>query len=120
VLVVGDFNILRGYEEHGSKYWGGRYDAVFDRSEAMGLEFVGPQEPHGRQGDPWPQELPSNSRNVPTFHHSRQTPRIATRQLDYVFATRELANQDSVRALNAPAEWGQSDHCRLAISVGCS
>lgn len=120
VLVAGDFNILRGYGEHGSKYWGRRYDAVFDRAEAMGLHLVGPQAPHGRQADPWPQELPSDSRNVPTFHHSRQTPETATRQLDFVFATSELADRVSVRALNAPDEWGPSDHCRLAISVDWS
>lgn len=119
VLVAGDFNILRGYGEHGSKYWGRRYDAVFDRAEAMGLRFVGPQAPHGRQADPWPEELPSDSRNVPTFHHSRQTPQSATRQLDFVFATSDLVDRVSVRALNEPSEWGPSDHCRLAISVDC-
>lgn len=117
VLVAGDFNILHGYGEHGSAYWESRYDAVFDRADAMRLGFMGPQAPHGRQADPWPAELPRDSRIVPTFHHSRQTPKTATRQLDYVFATEDLAGRVSVRALNEPDEWGPSDHCRLAISV---
>ena len=117
VLVAGDFNILYGYGEHGDEYWGQRYAAVFNRAEAMGLHLVGPQVPHGRQADPWPEELPSDSLNVPTFHHSRQTPETASRQLDFVFATDDLMDKVSVRAINEPNEWGPSDHCRLLISV---
>ena len=42
-------------------------------------------------------------------------PETATRQLDYVFASKELAGPLKVRALNAPEEWGPSDHCRIEI-----
>ena len=117
ILAAGDLNILHGHGEHGSPYWASRYGTVFDRMEALGLPFVGPQAPHGRQADPWPRELPRESRNVPTFHTNRQTPETATRQLDFVFASRELAGSVRVRALNEPAEWGPSDHCRLEIEV---
>ncbi len=117
VLAAGDLNILRGYGEHGSAYWAARYKTVFDRMEAMGLSFVGPEHPFGRQADPWPDELPRDSRNVPTFHTNRQTPRTATRQLDYVFASTELAGSMTVRALNRPEEWGPSDHCRIEIEL---
>ena len=117
ILTAGDLNILHGHGEHGSPYWASRYATVFDRMEALGLPFVGPQAPHGRQADPWPRELPRESRNVPTFHTNRQTPETATRQLDFVFASRELAGSVRVRALNEPAEWGASDHCRLEIEV---
>ena len=117
VLAAGDLNILRGYGEHGDDYWAGRYKTVFDRMEVMGLPCVGPEYPNGRQADPWPTELPRDSRNVPTFHHSRQSPDTATRQLDYVFASTGLIDTLTVRALNTPEEWGPSDHCRIEMEL---
>ena len=86
--------------------------------EAIGLAYLGPQFPNGRQAEPWPGELPKGSLNVPTFHHSGQTPGTATRQLDSVFASKELAHPVTVRALNEPSVWGPSDHCRIEIEVG--
>ena len=67
--------------------------------------------------DPWPDELPRDSSTVPTFHSNRQRPETAARQLDYVFASTELADSLRVRALNAPEEWGPSDHCRVEIEL---
>ena len=116
ILAAGDLNILYGYEE-GGRSPSPRYQSVFDRMEAIGLRFVGPQFPNGRQADPWPHELPKDSLNVPTFHHSRQTPDTATRQLDFIFASKELANEVKVRAINEPGEWAPSDHCRIEITV---
>ena len=115
VIVAGDWNILHGYGESGDEYWKARYDSVFGRATALGLRFVGPQHPNGRQADPWPDELPRESLCVPTFHHSGQTPTTATRQLDFVFASNSLADRIDVRALNEPQEWGLSDHCRVVI-----
>jgi endonuclease/exonuclease/phosphatase family metal-dependent hydrolase len=83
--------------------------------QAMGLKFIGPQAPNGRQAHPWPSELPSDSKNVPTFHSNLHTPETATRQLDFVFASRSLAEDVTVKALNDPEEWGPSDHCRVVI-----
>lgn len=117
LIVAGDWNILRGYGEFGDAYWRRRYDTVFDRAEALDLRFVGPQFPNGRQADPWPDELPAGSLCVPTFHHSRQKPETANRQLDFVFVSAALANRVKVRALNAPEDWGPSDHCRVVIDV---
>jgi exonuclease III len=117
ILVAGDFNILHGYGEDGSLYWAKRYQTVFDRMEAMGLHMIGPQAPHGRQAAPWPRELPSKSRNVPTYHSTSQTPATATRQLDFVFASTALREQVSVTARNTPDEWGPSDHCRIDITI---
>ena len=117
ILAAGDLNILYGYGEYGSPYWAARYRTVFDRMEALGLPFAGPQHPNGRQADPWPDELPRDSRNVPTYHTTRQKPETATRQLDFVFASRPLLDSMSVRALNEPDEWGPSDHCRVVIEV---
>ena len=115
VVAAGDLNILRGYGEYGDDYWAARYKTVFDRMQVMGLPCAGPEHPNGRQADPWPDELPRDSMNVPTFHSVTQTPETAARQLDYVFASKELAGLLTVRALNAPEEWGPSDHCRIEI-----
>ncbi|MDE2992934.1 MAG: hypothetical protein OXU67_03540 [Chloroflexota bacterium] len=117
ILAAGDLNILHGHGEGGNAYWAGRYGTVFTRLDALGLQFVGPQAPHGRQADPWPDELPPDSRNVPTFHSSYQTPATATRQLDYVFASASMADVVHVRALNEVEQWGPSDHCRLEIDL---
>ena len=118
ILTAGDLNILYGYGDHGNTYWAGRYEAVFARMDALGLAFVGPQAPNGRQAGPWPGELPPDSKNVPTYHSTRQTPETATRQLDFVFASKSLASSVTVRALNEPDRWGPSDHCVVEIVVG--
>jgi len=118
VIAVGDLKILHRYGEHGDSYRAARYATVFDRAEAMGLRFVGPQAPHGRQANPWPVELPEGLLNVPTYHTYRQGPMGAIRQLDFVFASHALADRLSVHALNTdPDEWGPSDHCRVAIEL---
>jgi endonuclease/exonuclease/phosphatase family metal-dependent hydrolase len=117
ILAAGDLNILHGYGEGGSTYWASRYATVFSRMIALGLSFVGPQAPAGRRAEPWPDELPPDSNNVPTYHTSHQTPATATRQLDFVFASAGLASHVRVRALNEPDHWGPSDHCRIEIEV---
>ena len=117
ILAAGDLNILHGHGEGGSPYWAGRYQTVFARMEALGLPFVGPQAPHGRQADTWPSELPRDSLNVPTYRSNQQDPATATRQLDFVFASRSLAPSLNVRALNQPEQWGPSDHCGLQIDI---
>ena len=117
VVVAGDWNILKGYGEHGDSYYRDRYRTVFDRAAALGLRFVGPQSPHGRQADPWPEELPTDSLNLPTYHHSRQTPHTASRQLDFVFASESIADAVTVSARNEPEQWGGSDHCQIRIDV---
>jgi hypothetical protein len=117
LLAAGDLNILHGYGEYGDAYWACRYATVFNRMSALGLTFLGPQAPAGRRAEPWPDELPPESNNVPMYHTSHQTPATATRQLDFVFASASLAEQVRVRALNEAAHWGPSDHCRVEIEV---
>ena len=90
---------------------------VTDRMEALGLEFMGPQIPAGRQAHPPPPGLPGDSLNVPTFHAPAQSPATATTQLDYAIASRGFHNSVTVRAMNSVEEWGASDHCRLRIEV---
>jgi hypothetical protein len=118
IVVAGDLNILKGYGENGSPYWAGRYATVFSRMESLGLCFVGPQAPGGGcQVEPWPVELPKDCRNVPTFRTSRGRPETATRQLDFVFASDALRPRMRASALNAPDDWGPSDHCRVLIEL---
>lgn len=114
ISVAGDLNSLLGHGEHGSAYWKGRYETIFSRMSALGLPFVGPQHPNGIQADPWPDELPRESKNVPTY---RPNSRRATRQLDFVFASRDLVPRMTVRALNCVDDWGPSDHCRVEIEI---
>ena len=117
VLAAGDLNVLHGYGEHGDPYFAARYQTIFSRMEALGLDFKGPQAPRGRQADPWPDELPKLSKNVPTYSSNLQTPATATRQLDFVFVSVGMSDSVAVAALNRPDEWGPSDHCRLEIEV---
>jgi endonuclease/exonuclease/phosphatase family metal-dependent hydrolase len=117
ILAAGDLNILHGYGERGSPYWGERYATVFSRMSAIGVPFIGPQAPAGRRAEPWPDELPKESNDVPTFYTNTTTPATATRQLDFVFASKSFCNTLNVRAQNEPEDWGPSDHCRLVIDV---
>ncbi|MCC5947341.1 MAG: endonuclease/exonuclease/phosphatase family protein [Nitriliruptoraceae bacterium] len=117
LIAAGDLNVLHRYGEHGDPYWAARYATVFDRAESMGLRFVGPQAPNGRQADPRPDELPEASLDVPTYHTRQQGPAGATRQLDFVFVSDELADRVRVHALNEVDDWGPSDHCRIQIEV---
>ncbi|MCY4594904.1 MAG: hypothetical protein OXC19_08915 [Bryobacterales bacterium] len=117
ILAAGYLNIYRGYGERGSRYWADRYETVFERFKAMGLPFIGPEAPNGRTANPWPDELPCDSRTVPTFHSNQQSPATASHQLDFVFASEGFADRLAVCAHNEPADWGPSDHCRIGIEL---
>jgi endonuclease/exonuclease/phosphatase family metal-dependent hydrolase len=119
IIAAGDLNILYGYGERGSRYWRARYETIFTRMEALGLPFVGPQAPDGgEQADPWPDELPQDSKNVPTFRTRIRQHGTAMRQLDFVFASECFRGRLRVRAMNRREEWGPSDHCRILIELG--
>ncbi len=117
LVLAGDWNILFGYGEDSSEIWKRRYQTVFDRAEALGLVFVGPQSPNGIQAEPWPKELPRESKNVPTFRQRGSDSAIGTRQLDFVLASAALQSCTKVTALNRAEEWGPSDHCRVLIEI---
>ena len=57
------------------------------------------------------------ARNVPTYRTVKEGPATASRQLDYVFASRGFHERVRAGALNEVHEWGPSDHCRLVIGV---
>lgn len=117
IIIAGDINILHGYGESGNRYWGERYASVFARMEALGVPFVGPQYPNGMQPSPLPTEMPDGCLDVPTFRSKRTESSSATRQMDFVFASRSLHSRLNVTARNGEDEWGPSDHCRVLIEM---
>ena len=118
ILAAGDLNIIYGATDDNRLALPARDRTVFERMNALGLEFMGPRYPNGMRADPTPPGLPKDTRNVPTYFTTRQTPKTAQNQLDYVFASRGFHESMRVRALNGADEWGSSDHCRLLIQIG--
>ncbi len=118
ILAAGDLNMFYGATEDNRLALAARDGTVFDRMAALGLEFLGPQYPDGRQASPTPHGLEPNTKNVPTYHTARKSPETAENQLDYVFASRCFHEEVTVQAMNSPEEWGSSDHCRFWIEVG--
>jgi len=117
IIAAGDLNLLHRHGEDGDEYWGGRYASVFDRASTLGLVMVGPFAPDGRVAEPRPAELPDGALDVPTYHTRSQGPAGAQRQLDFVFASRSIAERITAQALNGVDEWGVSDHCRVQLFV---
>ena len=116
ILAAGDLNLI--YAATGRGPWFRRERMVWDRFEGLGLEFLGPQVPNGRQPVARQPGTPADTKNVPTYYTARQRCAAnAVRQLDYAFASRGFHNRASVRALNEIDEWGPSDHCRLLIEI---
>ena len=114
ILAAGDLNMW--YRTTDCEQGWNRTDrTVWDRFDALGFEFLGPQVPNGR-AMPQPAE-PAGTKNVPTYYTRAQSPEKASGQLDYAFASRGFHEQVTVRALNDIEEWGPSDHCRLLIEV---
>ena len=115
ILAAGDLNMGYRTDEVPPRSLLARERTVWDRMDALGLEFLGPQYPAGRQAVPVPGA--SDTRNVVTYHTTSQTPETARIQLDYVFASHGFHENIRVHALNGVEEWGSSDHCRLLIEV---
>ena len=118
ILAAGDLNTIYGATDDNRLALPARDRTIFERMDALGLEFIGPQFPGGRRAKPTPQGLPEDTKNVPTYYTTRQTPETAQNQLDYVFASRGFHESVTVRAMNDVDEWGSSDHCRIWIEVG--
>ena len=116
ILAAGDLNMIYGAVGHKLSL-PERERTVWTRMEALGLEFLGPQVPHGRPAATVHSELPPDTNNVPTFYPPNGSPKTAQLQLDYAFASRGFHNGVSVRAMNDPEDWGPSDHCRLLIDI---
>ncbi|MDE0523323.1 MAG: hypothetical protein OXH76_13555 [Boseongicola sp.] len=116
ILAAGDLNMFYG-ATGGSLSLPERERTVWDRFEALGLKFLGPQAPNGRQASATPPDVPPDTRNVPTFYRRGKSAAEARDQLDYAFASRGFHKRVTVRARNEVEEWGSSDHCRILIEV---
>jgi len=117
ILAAGDLNMCFGTLDGIDGGFAIRERTVWDRMDALGLEFLGPQYPNGRQADPTPNYLPVDTKNLPTYHSNVGAPTTAENQLDYAFASRGFHKGIKVRAINEVECWGPSDHCRLLIEV---
>ena len=117
IIAAGDLNISFDDEfgYHGS--FAARAQTVMDRMAALGLCYMGPQYPNGRQADPKPKRLKPDSREVVTYHTVARDIPTAHIQLDHVFASCGLSEVVTTRAMNEIDEWGSSDHCRIVIEV---
>lgn len=108
IIVAGDFNMYRGHSDR----WRARYDTVFARLAAYGLELIGPQPPSGR--GPLPRCLcgpKPNCRHVQTYRHLSR-PGSRPFQLDFMFATKRLKDRlVSCHAFDTPEVWERSNHC---------
>ena len=100
LLVAGDLNMIYRACDHDPQAIDERCHGVFERMSAIGLELVGPQFPAGRKANCLPTKYhePPDSKNVPTYHTRGESPETATRQLDYVFASRGFHESVSARA----------------------
>lgn len=104
ILAAGDLNMIYGATEENRLALPARDRTVTDRMRALGMEFLGPQNPDGRQASPRPHGLPPDTRNVPTYHTTRRSPETAQHQLDYVFASRGFHSRITARAMNGVEE----------------
>ena len=116
ILAAGDLNMIYGATGN-TLALPTREKAFWDRLAALGLEFLGPQVPRGWQPSGPQPDVPSDTKNVPTWVQNGRKPAEANRQFDYAIASRGFHKQVTVRALNRSDEWGPSDHCRLLIEV---
>ena len=109
VIAAGDWAIYPGWSTHTTPIWNERealhFKTAFDRMEALGFRHVIPEGRRNDRGD------------VVTFRSIGATPAQAWAQADYVFATENIADRVSARALNHPDDWGPSDHCRILITL---
>ena len=119
ILAAGDLNTIYDAKDDYDKTWStGRDQTIWDRMNALGLEFLGPRHPNGRQAHPTPDLMKSDTTNVVTYYTVGNSAATAKTQLDYAFASRGFHEGVKARALNGVDEWGASDHCRLLIEVG--
>ena len=117
ILAAGDLNMIYG-ATGGALTLPMREQTVWDRMTALGLQFLGPQAPNGRQPATPQPDVPTDTKNVPTYYSPRQKSAVnANRQFDYAFASPSLRQTAEARALNGVDEWGSSDHCRLLIEI---
>ena len=125
IIAAGDLNTIYDATEEHPYEMPERMRTIFNRMNAIGMEFVGPRAGDGsKKADEAPVDVSPHTCNVPTYLSHPQRARYADEdvlsgnQLDYVFASCGFHESVRVHAMNAPDEWGPSDHCRIVIDVG--
>ena len=114
IIAAGDLNV--SFDE-GNPFTD-RARLILDRFRVLGLEWMGPHHPNGRQVVSKRADLPPSTLVIPTYHTVAQTPETADIQLDHVFVSRGLHRSVTTHAMNEVDEWGSSDHCRIIVDVG--
>ena len=120
IVVAGDFNLIHGATERNPLAFPARDRSVYAGFDALGFEFVGWQYLTGRLADPSPSALAPDTRKVPIYHSTRQTPRTVANQLDCEFVSHGFPSEVRTRAFDDPEEWRPSDDCPIAIRVDAS
>ena len=118
IIAAGDLNISFDYEFDYYGSFAARAQTVMHRMAALGMHYVGPQYPNGRQANPKPEHLKPDSLEVVTYYTVARDIATAHIQLDHVFASHGLHEVVTTRAMNEIDEWGSSDHCRIIIHLG--
>lgn len=95
IIASGDLNMADKLPPERRESFPERERTVFARMAALGLELLGPRYPHGRSAD-----------------RSRDRARVSDGGAPTRLRLRPLGLHESVRvrALNAPEDWGASDH----------
>jgi hypothetical protein len=109
IVVAGDLNVWRGYGD-----WRQRYDSVFDRLAAHGLQFAGPKRTEGSSLERCPCEEPSACCHVQTYRRHRK-PDSTPYQNDFAFARGMQVARCT--ALDEERYWQHSDHCPILIEL---
>ena len=109
VIAAGDWTINQGWSSQSNPVWNRRealhFRTAFDRMSALGFCHL------------MPEGCKNDRAGTISYMPIRATPAQAWAQLDFVFATVNIADRLSVRALNRPDHWGPSDHCRIVIDI---
>jgi hypothetical protein len=109
VVLAGDLNIWRDY---GHKKWVPRYQSVFDRLSAYGLDLIGPHRTDGAPLEGCPCKGGSKCLHVRTYRHQKRADSTPY-QTDFAFA-RGVQVRRCV-ALDEGRHWLQSDHCPILV-----
>ena len=119
ILATGDLNILHGYGDGGRPpYWEARYRSVFERMQAIGLEFVGPQAPNGRQAETLATHEPPGLPQRGDVRPPRQEPSDGKQQSAGLrLRLARIPRQPEGAAYERRRGVGRKHHCRLLIVI---
>ena len=118
MIAGGDLNIWRRKSDRPTPWtWPDamHYGTVFDRMAA--IRAIRRPPGSARTATNLPAEPRGLVMSLPSTRRREGRPEKSNPALDFVFATRNIADRVAVRALNEVQEWGPSDHCRILIEL---